>query len=136
MLNTQSLVTIIRGGEEIPLPKEPSSYSSTTSTLIDGGTSVSGKQLGAVIRENVAQISMSWKYLTVEEWAAINALFKTHDGNGSQFSNTVRFFDQTTGDWTSDRQMSVSDRSAGLWRRDEDGNVAGWTDCSLELTEV
>ena len=135
-MSQKPLVTIIRNGEEIPLPKEPSSYSSTTSTMIDSGTSVSGKRLGAVVRENVAQISMSWRYLTVEEWAAVNALFKTQDGDGSQFSHMVRFFDQTTGSWTGERQMSVSDRSAGLWRRDESGNVAGWIDCSLELTEV
>lgn len=135
-MGQKSLITIIRNGEEIPLPKDPSSYSSTNSTMIDGGTSVSGKQLGAVVRENVAKISMAWAYLTVEEWAAVNALFKTQGGDGTQFSHTVRFFDQTTGDWTGDRQMSVSDRSAGLWRRDEDGNVKGWTDCSLELTEV
>jgi len=32
--------------------------------------------------------------------------------------------------------MFVSDRSAGMWRRGEDGAVLGWTDCSLELTEV
>jgi hypothetical protein len=118
---------------------EPAGYSSTVSTMVDSGTSVSGKVLGSVIRENVAQISMSWNYLSAEQWKQINDLFK------ERYETNVCFYDQTTGAWTPEwtnvefpkmREMTVSDRSAGMWRRDSLGNVLGWTGCSIQLTEV
>jgi len=108
---------------------EPTSYSGTTSTLTDSGLSVSGKLLGSVIREDVAQVSLSWNYLGAAAWAAINQIFKDN------YINRVRFYDQTTGTWTQ-RDMYVSDRSAGLWRRDQNGAVLGWTGCGLQLMEV
>lgn len=120
-----------KNGEEkrgVELP-DPSSYSSTTSTMVDGGTSVSGKTLGSVVRNNVAEVSLSWNYLEAPNWAKINQLFKENH------FRQVRFFDQAANEWDV-REMSVSDRSGGMWRRDGDGNVLGWTGCSLQLTEV
>jgi len=130
MFLNEPLVTILRAKPKInyALP-EPTAYSGTTSTMIDAGTSVSGKLLGSVVREDVAQISMSWNYLTAEDWSEINQLFTEN------YINKVRFFDQTKGDWVT-REMYVSDRSAGMWRRDDEGNVLGWTGCSIQLTEV
>jgi hypothetical protein len=125
----EALVTIlVQGADPIPLP-EPTGYSGTTSTLVDAGTSVSGHLLGAVVREDAAQVSLSWSYLPAEDWARVNRIFK-----GSHV-NPVRFFDQTLGDWNQ-RDMYPSDRGAGMWRRGEDGSVLGWTGCSLQLTEV
>jgi len=134
MYLNEPLVTIIRKkqpDDQIPnyaFP-EPTTYSGTTSTMIDSGTSVSGHLLGSIVREEVARISLSWNFLSVEEWAKINQLFKV------SYEYLVRFFDQTKGDW-GERTMYASDRSAGMWRRDDEGNVLGWTGCSLELTEV
>jgi len=134
MYLNEPLVTIIRKkqpDDQIPnyaFP-EPTTYSGTTSTMIDSGTSVSGKLLSSIVREDVARISLSWNFLSVEEWAKINQLFK------ASYEYPVRFFDQTKGDW-GERTMYASDRSAGMWRRDDEGNVLGWTGCSLELTEV
>lgn len=130
--STNALVAVKRDELYYPLP-EPAGYTAATSTMVDSGTSVSGHLLGAVVRENVAHISLSWKYLTVSDWADINRLF--NNGNGTRYINTVRFFDQTTGEFQ-ERAMYVSDRSAGMWRRNEAGDVVGWLDCSLELTEV
>ena len=135
---SEALVTIINDKyEKYPLSGEfePATYSGTTITMIDEGTSVSGHLLGAVIREEVAHISMSWRYLTKEQWAHINGLFKTDAKDGSRYVNIVRFFNQTSGEWE-EREMYVSDRSAGLWRRNPQGGIEGWVDCSLELTEV
>jgi len=95
--------------------------------MVDSGTSVSGHLLGSLVRDDVAQISLSWNYLSVEDWARINQIFK------EQFINNVRFFDQTAGDWV-ERDMHISDRSAGMWRRGSDGGVLGWTGCSLQKT--
>lgn len=126
----EALVTILQ--DELPgdyaLP-EPTAYSGTTSTMMDTGTSVSGKMLGSVVRHDVAQISISWNYLTTEVWSEINQLFQ------QDYKKKVRFFDQTAGTWV-EREMYISDRSAGMWRRDGEGNVLGWTGCSLQFTEV
>ena len=113
---------------------EPSTYSGNTATLVDTGRNVEGKMIGSVVRDDVAKVELGWKYLTVEQWAAINKLFKT--SAGGSFVNYVTFFDQSQGDYTS-RHMYVSDRSAGLWRRHPvSGEVMGWVDCKLSLIEV
>ena len=111
---------------------EPSTYSANTSTLVDSARNVQGKMVGSVIRDDVAKIEISWRYLTVEQWARIQGCFRGKD----KFINLVTFFDQSTGGWVS-KEMYVSDRKAGMWRRHpESGDVLGWTDCSLSLIEV
>lgn len=113
---------------------EPSSYSGNTSTLVNAGRNAQGSMIGAVIRTSVAKVEISWKYLTVEQWANIQKCFD--ENRGGNFVNLVRFFDQSTGGWTV-TEMYVSDRKAGMWRRDpETGNVLGWTNCSLSLIET
>lgn len=113
----------------VALP-EPSSYSAGTSTLVDSARNVSGYVVGSVVRNDVAKVELSWRYLTVRQWANVLSLFKNN------FYNSVTFFDQTTGDYTT-RQMYVSDRNAGMWRRHpETGEVLGWTECTLSLVEV
>ena len=124
-----ALVTV--AGVALP---EPSFYSGNTSTLVDSARNVEGKMVGSVIRDDVAKIELKWRYLTVEQWASINKLFKEADGGN--FINRVRFFDQSAGGYIT-RRMYVNDRKAGMWRRNpETGEVMGWTDCSLSLIEV
>lgn len=120
----EALVSV--GGYNFP---EPSSYDATTSTIVDSARNVSGYVVGSVIRSDVAKIELSWRYLTVQQWANILSLF------ASSFYNSVRFFNQTTGEYDV-RTMYVSDRNAGMWRRDsETGDVMGWVNCSLSLVE-
>lgn len=120
-----ALVSI--GGFEFP---EPSAYTATTSTIVDSARNVNGYVVGAVIRKDVAKIELSWKYLTVGQWASILSLF------ADSFYNDVRFFNQTTGAYTT-RTMYVSDRNASMFRRDpETGAVMGWLNPSLSLVEV
>lgn len=117
----------------VPLP-EPSTYSGNTSTIVDSARNVQGMMIGSVIRDDVAKVEASWRYLTVEQWSTIGRLFKT--SSGGSFINQVVFFDQTEGQFLT-RDMYVSDRSAGMWRRDpHTGEVLGWTDCKLSLIEV
>lgn len=124
-----ALVTV--GG--VPLP-EPSTYNAQTSTLVDSARNVQGKMIGSVIRDDVAKVELTWRYLPVEEWARIGRLFKT--AAGGSFIRAVTFFDQTEGNYVT-REMYVSDRKSGMWRRDPDtGAVMGWTNCSLSLVEV
>jgi hypothetical protein len=128
-LAINALVTV--AGVALP---EPSSYSGNTSTLVDSARNVEGYMIGSVIRDDVAKIELQWRYLTVQQWASINKLFKRSAGGA--FINSVTFFDQSAGTYIT-RQMYVSDRHAGMWRRDPStGSVMGWTDCQLSLVEV
>ena len=134
MTQNNPLVTIITQDPNTAQPQsyalpEPTTYSTTTSTIIDGGTSVSGHMLSSIVRSDVVQISLTWNYLDAKTWPEINELFK------EGIIKTVLYYDQTKGDWDS-REMQVSDRNAGLWRRDSGGGALGWTGCSLQLTEV
>lgn len=120
-----ALVTV--AGRELP---EPSEYSANTATLVDSARNVSGYVIGAVIRSDVAKVELKWRYLTVEQWANVLSLFTNN------FYNTVTFFNQSTGAYTT-REMYVGDRNAGMWRRHPTtGEVMGWVDCSLSLVEV
>ena len=121
----KALVTI--AGTALP---EPSSYSGTTSTLVDSARNVKGYVVGSVVRSDVAKVELSWRYLTAQQWADILTLFKKN------FYNDVEFYDQTVAGWVT-RKMYVSDRKAGLFRRNpETGDVMGYTDCALSLVEV
>ena len=125
----RALVTV--GGYSFP---EPSTYSGNTSTLVDSARNVQGYVVGSVIRDDVGKVEMSWKYLTVQQWANILKCFSI--ARGGKFYNSVTFFCQDIGGWTT-RQMYVSDRKANMFRRDpKTGNVLGYTDCSLSLVEV
>lgn len=120
-----ALVTI--AGYELP---EPSAYSANTSTLVDSARNVQGYVIGSVIRSDVAKVELSWRYLTVDQWAGILSLFN------KSFYNNVTFFNQSTGRYET-RQMYVGDRKAGMWRRHPvSGDVMGWTECKLSLVEV
>lgn len=120
-----ALVSI--GGFDFP---EPSTYNATTATIVDSARNVEGKVVGAVVRNDVAKIELSWKYLTAYQWAQILSLFS------SSFYNEVTFLNQTTNK-TDTRTMYVSDRTAGMWRRDpQTGAVMGYTNCALSLVEV
>lgn len=109
---------------------EPSTYDATTSTIVNSARNVEGRVVGSVIREDVAKVEMTWRYLTAQQWATILSLF------ASSFYNEVTFLNQVTNIPTT-RTMYVSDRTAGMWRRDPNtGDVMGYTNCALSLVEV
>ena len=125
----RALVSV--GGYDFP---EPSAYNGNTSTLVDSARNAQGKMIGSVIRDDVSKVEISWKYLTVEQWARIQQCFRK--SAGGKFINLIDFFDQSVGGWVT-KEMYVSDRKSGMWRRDpKNGDVLGWTDCSLSLIEV
>ena len=119
----EALVSV--GGYGFP---EPSTYNAVTSTIVDSARNVSGYVVGSVVRNDVAKVEMTWRYLTAE-WARVLSLFTT------SFYNDVRFFNQATANYEV-RTMYISDRTAGMLRRNpETGAVMGWTNCSLSLVE-
>lgn len=122
------LVTI--GSYAVPAP---STYSATTATLVDSGRNVQGKVIGAVIRDDVAKIAMTWNFISAQDWADLLSQFSPARGGG--FYNSVTFFCQDTNAWET-RQMYVSDRTANVFLRDSAGNIRGYTGASLSLVEV
>ena len=125
----KAMVTV--GGYDFP---EPSTYKGNTATLVDSARNVQGKMVGSVIRDDVGKVEMSWKFITVKQWADILKCFSIK--RGGKFINNVTFFCQDTGDWTT-REMYVSDRDANVFRRDpKTGEILGYTDASLSLIEV
>lgn len=118
------------GGYAVPAP---STYSATTATLVDSGRNVQGFVIGAVIRNDIAKIEMSWNFISAADWAALLSQFSP--ARGGSFYNDVTFFCQDSNSWET-RQMYVSDRTASLYLRNEDGSVRGYTGASLSLVEV
>lgn len=112
---------------------EPSTYSSTTATVVDSSRNAKGVQIGAVIRDGVAKIDMGWKFISAEDWASL--LKKFDMKHGGSFYNNVTFFNQDTNDWET-REMYVSDRTASVFLRRPDGSIRGYTGARIALVEV
>lgn len=126
----KALVTI--GEHDLPTP---STYVGLTATLVDSGRNTEGYMIGAVIREDVGKVEVSWKYLTVAQWASILQKFSSKFGGA--FSQDVTFYDQVRADWIT-REMYVGDRtSGGLIQLDPvTGAPRGWENPKLSLIEV
>ncbi len=113
--------------------KDPSIYNAGTYTKVEMKDNVAGYKIGSIIRENVAEVDISWDKLSIEEWANINKLFLSEYGGSTVVE--VTFLNQVTGDFTT-RNMRADKRTAGLAAKDSNGNVTGWYDCKLKLSEV
>lgn len=112
---------------------EPSTYSATTSTVVDSGRNVEGYVIGAVIRDDISKVEMTWNYISAQDWANILAQFSP--ARGGSFYNDVTFYLQDTNSWVT-REMYVSDRQAQVFLRDKAGNIRGYTGASMSLVEV
>lgn len=124
-----SLVTV--NGTELPMP---SSYVGLTADLVDSGRNAEGYVVGAVVREDVAKVEMSWKFLTIKQWSDVLKLFNSRFEGA--FIQPVTFFNQTTAEFET-REMYVGDRTSnGAFKVDEEtGLPLGWTECKLNLIE-
>lgn len=119
------------GDYEFP---EPSSYDATSSTFVSSARNSDGYCIGSVIRDDVAKVELSWKFLTVQDWSNILQCFDPKFGGN--FYNNVEFFNQTTGTWET-RKFYVSDRKAGMFRRNPStGEIMGYLSPKLSLVEV
>lgn len=118
-----ALVTI--GSFVLPTPSE---YTAVQADIVDSGRNANGVIVSSVVRANVAKITMSWKYLTVEQWSDILQVFK------NSFENAVTYFDQVAGTYVT-KTMYISDRQGGL-AQFKNGQPVGWVNCSLSLVEV
>ena len=116
----RSMVTV--AGTALP---EPSTYSATTSTVVDSGRNVKG----CVIRSGIAKVELSWNFISAQDWANVMSLFN------KSFFNSVTFFCQDSNKWET-RTMYVGDRTASVFLRNPDGSIKGYTGAKLSLIEV
>ena len=126
----RALVTV--SGVDLPTP---STYVGTESTIVDSARNVKGEVVGPVVRESLAKVEMTWRYLPADVWSSVMQKFNSaYNGN---FYNDVTFFNQLTNDWTTKR-MYVSDRTtAGAYMLDpETGKIKGYTNARIALVEV
>ena len=125
----RALVSI--GGYDLP---SPSTYSGTTATIVDSARNTQGVVVGAVIREDVAKVEMTWRFITPEDWATM--LQKFSSVYGGSFYNQVTFYSDVVNDWIT-RTMYVSDRTnGGVFLRNPDGSIKGYAGARLALIEV
>ena len=65
--------------------------------------------IGTVTRNDVAKITLTWAFISSEDWAALLKQFEPRFGGN--FTRSVTFFNQTTGTLET-RTMYVSDRNS------------------------
>lgn len=118
------------GSFDVP---EPSTYTSTTATIVDSGRNAQAVTVGAVIRDSLAKVEMTWRFISAADWAALLSQF--NQALGGKFYNSVTFFNQDTNDWET-RTMYVSDRTSNVFTRNDDGTIRGYTDARIALVEA
>ncbi len=111
----------------------PSTYQSTTATIVDSARNAKGVVVGAVIRENIAKVAVTWNFISAQEWADLLAQFDST--RGGSFYQQVTFFLQDTNAWET-RTMYISDRTADIFLRNADGTIKGYTGANFSLVEV
>ena len=129
----------VKNGSSYYMLPEPSEYEGLTATVVKTTQSADGVLSFTVVNEDVAKVSLKWRYLSGQVWSDILTLF---DGNGGKnFVRTVKFFNQSKNDFT-EREMYISDRKAKILRRAVTGSAPsfsyniGYEDCELELIDT
>ena len=87
---------------------EPSTYSGNTATLVDSARNTEGVMIGAVIRDDVAKVEVSWRYLTIDQWASIQKCFRQGSGWWKIYQSGSAFLTRRLGDGSQKRCMSVT----------------------------
>jgi hypothetical protein len=142
MSNLVFIQPLLIGGEGFVVPT-PSTYVGNTATIVDSARNVNGRMIGTVIRNGVAKITMTWNYITAEDWAALLQQFEP--SYGGNFVRDVTFFNQTSNALET-REMYVSDRNHSgahlVYNADNAPSVdriglpPGYLDAKISLIEV
>lgn len=129
--------------ESLPTPSE---YNGQSSTLVDSARNSGGYVVANVIRSDVASISMTWNYLSVEQYKKIAQIFEPlYNG---EFINYVSFWDMVKGDFngqssttpndSTNKKMYCGDRKVQVAhiKLDNSGKPVGYEGVQLDLVEV
>ena len=124
----------------------PSDYDGQSSTLVDSARNSAGVIVSKIIRSDVASISMSWNYLTVQQYSDMAKLFEPlYNG---EFINYVSFWDIVKGDFNgqstsaptdlTNKKMYCGDRKCSVAHivLDANGKPVGYAGVKLDLVEV
>lgn len=119
--------------DDYELP-DPTTYTAICRDEIVSNKNVSAQNIGAIVREDVASVSATYDYLSIETWSYILKLFNSRYG-GSPIRD-VTFFDQVSNSWVT-REMTIGERTTGgVIRKDRaTGRPLGVVKAKLELTE-
>lgn len=124
----------------------PSEYEGQSSTLVDSARNSGGYVVANVIRSDVASVSMTWNFLTINQYKAIAQLFEPKY-NG-EFINYVYFWDMVKGDFngqdsttptdSTNKKMYCGDRKVSVAhiKLDNNGKPIGYEGVQLDLVEV
>lgn len=115
-----------------PIP-EPSKYSGTTATVVDSARNAKGYMVGAVIRDDVGKVELEYNFIEAQKWADLLSLFST--ARGGSFTNQVTFYCQDSNSWET-REMYISDRTANVFLRNDDGSIRGFVNARIAFIEV
>ena len=110
-----------------PLPQS-STYASSTAVLVDSARNAAGIMIGAVIREELSKIELTWRFLEIDDWVYVCSF---------KFKNNVRFYDHTKGTFVT-KEMYKSDVTSGVPFLNFDGSglPRGHSDCRVAYIEV
>jgi len=124
----------------------PTDYNGQASTLVDSARNTDGYVVANIIRSDVASISMSWNFLSVDDYKEMAQLFEPRY-NGS-FVNYVYFWDAIKGDFNgqasttptdaTNKKMYCGDRKVSVAHicLDSNGKPIGYEGVQLDLVEV
>ena len=104
---TQAIATNGSGTEgtnmiTIPIP---STYKTTSTTIVDSARNSSGYVIASVIRSGIRKIEMSWLVIGIADYSKMAKFFNTH------FSFFAYYFDMDNNAYTT-KEMYVGDREA------------------------
>ena len=124
----------------------PTDYNGQASTLVDSARNSEGVLVGKPIRSDVASVSMSWNFLSVDDYKDMAQLFEPlYHG---AFINFACFWDIVKGDFngqhtttpttSTNKQMYCGDRKVSVAhiKLDSNGKPVGYEGVQLDLVEV
>ena len=82
-----------------------STYKTTSTTLVDSARNSQGEVVASVVRAGIRKIEMSWRVITITDYAKLGSFFNTN------FDFYAYYFDQDTNSWLT-KHCYVGDRVA------------------------
>lgn len=92
----------VEGNTMVTLPIS-STYKTTSSTAVDGARNTEGVFVGNVIRNGIRKIELSWRVISIEDYAKLGTFFNNN------FMFYAYYFDQDSNSWLT-KHFYVNDR--------------------------
>ena len=135
--------------------KCPSTYTMTSTTLVDSARNTKGFVVSSVVREGIRKLELSWNFLSLADFSSIAQLFEgSSTGGVGAFSCYVKYFDTVVGDFidssngyttlnnvvkgsTTPREFYVGDRitDTAKIKLDSNNQPIGYVGVKLSLIE-